>query len=155
MIVEIATTIARPPAAVFAFVSDMRNESQWHTDVLQAWLVDGEAMAAGATFGVKIKPSMGLSEGTATVSEYAPPNRVVFDVRMNGMTSIITHMVSTEGAGSRVTRRIELKLPFPMRLAAPLVRPMIRKSNIQFLNNLRAVLESRPLTYEGSTTTSR
>jgi len=47
MIVEIATTIARPPAAVFAFVSDMRNESQWHTDVLQAWLVDGEAVAAG------------------------------------------------------------------------------------------------------------
>jgi hypothetical protein len=71
---------------------------------------DGEAVAAGAAFGVKIKPSMGLSERTATASEYAPPNRVVFDVRMNGMTSIITHMVSAEGAGSRVTRRIELKL---------------------------------------------
>ena len=155
MIVEIATTIARPPAAVFAFVSDMRNESQWHTDVLQAWLVDREAVAAGAAFGVKIKPSMGVSEGTATVSEYAPPNRVVFDVRMNGMTSTITHTVSAEGAGSRVTRRIELKLPFPMRLAAPRARPMIRKSKTNLLKKIKDVLVCRPQTSEGSTTAAR
>lgn len=44
MIIENTTTIARPGAEVFAFVSDVRNDPQWHNDVLEAQLPEGESV---------------------------------------------------------------------------------------------------------------
>ena len=77
MIAEGSESIARSAEDVFAFVSDVRNEPRWHTDVLEAWLPEGASVAEGSTFEIKMKPFMGTSEGTVTVSEYDPPHRVV------------------------------------------------------------------------------
>jgi hypothetical protein len=119
----------------------MRNEPRWHTDVLESWLTEDGAVTIGSTFGVRIKPSMGLSEGTATVSEYQPPRRVTFQLQMDKMTSTLTHIVEPAGTGSRFTRRIDLRLAGPMRLMTPFIRPMVRKANTGFLANLKGVLE--------------
>ena len=43
---------------------------------------------------------------------------------------------------SRFTREIELRLPPAMRLATPVIRPMVRKANTQFLANLKRILEA-------------
>ncbi len=68
-------SIARPAADVFSFVSDVRNDPRWHTDVLEAQLTEGASVGQGSTFAIKIKPFMGQSEGTVTVLEYEPPSR--------------------------------------------------------------------------------
>jgi uncharacterized protein YndB with AHSA1/START domain len=141
MIVELSTAIARPPAEVFAFVSDVRNEPQWHTDVLEARLSGDGPVTAGSRFGIRIKPSMGLSEGTVTVAEYSPPRRVVLAMDMGKMSGTLTHTVEPDGAGTRFIRRIELHPSGPMRLMTPLMRGMVRKANTGFLANLKQVLE--------------
>jgi hypothetical protein len=70
---EITELVARPPSEVFAFVSDVRNEPRWHTDILEAKLTGGASVEKGSAFAVKFKPFMGQSEGTITIIEYDVP----------------------------------------------------------------------------------
>lgn len=59
---ESSTSIARPASEVFEFVSDLRNDPQWHTDILEARLAGDGPIGQGATFAIRFKPFMGKSE---------------------------------------------------------------------------------------------
>lgn len=139
---ESSTTIARPAAEVFDFVSDLRNDPKWHTDILEASLSEGAAVAKGSTFAIKFKPFMGHSEGTVTVAEYDPPRRTVFLGQIGKMAPTITTTVEPEGEGARVTRRVEMEPPGIMKLMAPLMKGMFRKQNAGHVANLKRVLET-------------
>ena len=142
MIVKVTETIARPPGEVVGMVSDVRNEPQWHTDVLEARLTNTGDVAQGSVFNVKLKPAMGVSSGTVTVVELDPPRRVVMHGRMGKLEPSVTHVVEPVRDGSRFTRLVELSLPFPMAVMTPLVRRMILKANRGFVANLKRVLEA-------------
>jgi carbon monoxide dehydrogenase subunit G len=138
---ESTESIAWPAADVFAFVSDVRNDPRWHTDVLEARLVEGASVAQGSTFAITFKPFMGESEGTVTVAEYQPPNRVVLRSRMGKMQPATILTVAPDGGGSRITRRIEMEATGLLRLMAPFMGGMARKRNAGFLANLKRALE--------------
>jgi len=141
MKVQVSTTIASPPSEVAAFTSDARNEGQWHTDVLEISVTSGDGVEAGTTYHVRTTPAMGgVTEGTGTVLEHLP-DRTVFEWRLGKLTSVITHSVTAEGGGARFTRTVELRFPPAMRLASPVIRPMVRKANTQFIANLKHILE--------------
>jgi len=143
MSTETSLEIARAPQDVFNFVADVRNDPQWHTDILEATLSDDRPVGAGSTFAIKFKPFMGQSEGTTTVASYEPPHRVVMTGRMGKMAPTITLTVEPEGAGSRFTRRVEMHAPGLLRIMAPFMGGWMRKHNAGFLVNLKQVLESR------------
>ena len=42
-------SIVRPAAEVFAFIADVRNDPRWHTDVLEARLIEGTTLDKGST----------------------------------------------------------------------------------------------------------
>jgi hypothetical protein len=128
------------PSEVAAFTSDTRNEGQWHTDILEICLTSSDGAGAGTTYDVRTTPAMGVSEGTGTVLEHLPDHTVV-EWRLGKLTSMITHTVATEGGGARFTRTVDLRFPPAMRLASPLIRPMVRKANTQFIANLKHILE--------------
>ena len=67
---DASVSIAREPADVFGFVADVRNDPQWHTDVLEARLHGNGPVSKGSTFEITIKPAMGETGGTVTVMEY-------------------------------------------------------------------------------------
>ena len=142
MKVERGTYIAKAPADVFEFVADIRNDPKWHTDVLEAESTT-DAVGVGTVFNVKVKPSMGVSEGTMTVSRLEAGRLVEFQGRMGKMNPTVTNMCAPEGNGTRVTRRVEMQPPGMMRLMSPLIARMIAKANDGFLANLKQVLETR------------
>src|SRR5207244_9141017 len=90
MDIESTTSIARPAAAVFAFVSDVRNDPQWHTDILEAKLTADGPIGVGSVFEIKFKPFMGQSRGTTTVARYEPPHHVVFETQMGKMAPTVS-----------------------------------------------------------------
>jgi carbon monoxide dehydrogenase subunit G len=140
MKVERQISIARPPNEVFDYISDIRNDPTWHTDVLQvSSSTDGVGM--GTVFNVKVKPSMGVSEGTMTVSKLEPGRLIEFQGRMGRMSPTVTNMCEPDGHGTFVTRRVEMELSGVMRLMAPMARSKIGKSNEGFLANLKRLLE--------------
>jgi carbon monoxide dehydrogenase subunit G len=140
--VEGSSSIARPPGDVFAFVSDVRNEPRWHTDLLEARLTSEGPIDKGSTFAVRFKSLMGRSEGTLTVSEYEPPRRVVLLGQIGRMAPTVILTVEPEGHGSRFTRRVDMEMPGLMGLIAPLMVGMFRKRNAAFAANLKRVLET-------------
>jgi len=139
---EASESVARAPAEVFAFLGDVRNEPGWHSDVLEAQLVSGAPDAVGAVYEIKTKPTMGISGGKVTLSEYSPPNKVVSKVDMGRFQPTTTFTVSAEGDGARVSRKVEMEPSGVMRLMAPLMGGMFRKRNVMFVGNLKRALEA-------------
>jgi hypothetical protein len=58
MIVKVTETIARAPARGVPSGLRVRNEPQWHIDVLEARLTSNGEVAQGLVFDVKLKPAM-------------------------------------------------------------------------------------------------
>ena len=140
MRVERTVSIARSPGEVFAYVSDVRNDPSWHTDV-QEVTSSTEGVEVGTVFHVKVKPSMGVSEGTMTVARLEPGRLIEFDGRMGRMAPTVTHICEPEGEGTLVTRRVDLTPPGIMRLMSPLIAGKIGRDNDRFLANLKRLLE--------------
>lgn len=141
MKVERSVSIARPPSEVFSYISDVRNDPGWHTDVLQV-TSSTDAVEMGTVFQIKVKPSMGVSEGTMTVSRLDPGRLVELDGRMGRMAPRVTNICERDGQGTRVTRRVEIDPPGIMRLMSPLIAGKIGRDNDKFLANLKRRLES-------------
>ena len=138
--VERSVSISKPPGEVLAYVSDIRNDPTWHSDVLEA-RSSTDVVGVGTVFDVKVKPSMGVSEGTMTVTRLEPGRLVEYKGRMGKMAPTVTNIVEAEGSGTRMTRRVEIEPPGMMRLMSPMIKMMIGKSNTGFLANLKRVLE--------------
>ena len=85
---------------------------------------------------------MGVSEGKMTISEYDLPRRAVFDVQMGTTAARVTMTIEPEGAGSLITRRVELQPPGLMRMLAPIMRTMMGKEMAGHLANLKRALET-------------
>src|SRR6266550_805075 len=128
MKVERRISIARPPADVFRHMADVRNDPSWHTDVLEV-KSSTDVVGMGTVFDVKVKPSMGVSEGTMTVSRFEPGRLIEFRGRMGKMAPTVTNMCEPDAQGTLVTRRVEIDPPGIMRVMSPLMKRMIAKSN--------------------------
>ena len=140
MRVERTISIARPPAEVFGYISDVRNDPSWHTDVLEV-RSSTDLVGVGTVFDVKVKPSMGVSDGTMTVSRLEPGRLIEFQGRMGKMSPTVTTICGPDPQGTRVTRRVELIPAGIMRVMTPLVQRMIGRGNEGFLANLKRLLE--------------
>jgi uncharacterized protein YndB with AHSA1/START domain len=140
MKVERSISIARPPAEVFSYISDIRNDPSWHTDVLEV-RSSTDAVGMGTVFNIRVKPSMGVSEGTMTVSRFEPGRLIEFDGQMGRMAPRVTNICDADAQGTQVTRRVEIDPPGIMRLMSPLIASKIGKSNEGFLANLKRLLE--------------
>jgi uncharacterized protein YndB with AHSA1/START domain len=76
--VTVSTKINRPVDHVFAFVADMENEPQWHTDALEVKRLSEGHVGKGTSFQVQFRPSpMGPSEGTVDLLDFEPGRRIV------------------------------------------------------------------------------
>jgi uncharacterized protein YndB with AHSA1/START domain len=140
MKVEKNISIARQPAEVFSYIADVRNDPSWHTDVLEV-RSSTDVVGIGTVFNVKVKPSMGVSEGTMTVTRFEPGTLIEFRGRMGNMEPTVTNICEPEAEGTRVTRRVELEPPGIVRMMTPLVKRKIAKSNDGYLANLKRLLE--------------
>ncbi len=134
-------TINRPVAEVFAYVSDLSNEPAWHTDVLEARQTSEGPIGIGTTFLIRVKPSMGVSEGLEEVIGFELNRKQVLRGEMGSMRPTITDLFEPADGRTKFTRRIQIEASGLMKLMLPLVRPMIGKSNTGFLANLKQVLE--------------
>jgi len=95
----------------------------------------------GTVFDVKVKPSMGASEGTMTVSRFEPGRLIEYSGQMGKMAPTVTNICEPDGQGTRVTRRVEIDPPGLMRLMSPLIATKIGKDIERFLANLKHLLE--------------
>lgn len=133
--------INRPVGEVFAYVTDVSNEQVWHSDVLEMRQTSEGPSGIGTIYQVRVKPSMGVSEGVQEVIGFEPNRMRVLRGEMGWLKPTTTDLFEPADGGTKFTRRIQIEASGLMGLMLPLVRPMIGKRNTGFLANLRRVLE--------------
>ncbi|HEX7172943.1 MAG TPA: SRPBCC family protein [Candidatus Limnocylindria bacterium] len=134
-------TINRPVAEVFAYVSDVSHEPAWHTDVLEARQISEGPIGIGTSFLIRVKPSMGVSEGVTHVIGFEPNRRQEMRGEMGRMRPTVTDLFEPADGGTKFTRRVQIDASGLMGLMLLLMRPMVGKIHTGFLANLKRVLE--------------
>ena len=140
--VTVATTVERPVDEVFAFVADMENEPRWHTDILGAERLTEGDVREGTNYRVQFRPQpMSPPEATVEIVKFEPGRRIVSRSDMGNMKPELTHVFEEANGGTRVTRRIQIETSGLMTLMSPVMKVMVRRRNVQFLDNLKRLLE--------------
>lgn len=138
-----SVVVDRSPEDVFAFVADLRNEPQWHLDVVSVPPETDPVPVVGKTYPVTFKPFMGNSEGRFTAVEVVPGSKIVFDGEFGGLRPRITYLIEPAEAGTRFTRALDVKVNgLLLNLMTPVMALMIPGQNKKFVENLKQVLES-------------
>jgi uncharacterized protein YndB with AHSA1/START domain len=138
-----SVTISRPVDDVFAYVTDTANDPAWHTDILEARKTSAGPIGMGTTWHLRFKPAMGVSEGDTEVVGFEPNQMEVMRGVMGPMQPTLTYIFEPADGGTKVTRRVQIRVSGMARLMEPLMRLMVPKNSRGFLANLKRVLEEK------------
>lgn len=130
--------IHRPPADVFAFLSDLRNELRWNPDAVSVEKLTIGDVGAGTRFRAQWRRTRPTE---VDVTAFDPPRSWATRSRAMGMT-VHTHghvAPATEGAIYTVT--IAAEAVGLARLLVPLAVRMMARGEARNMANIRAALE--------------
>jgi uncharacterized membrane protein len=146
---ENSVMINQPVATVFEFVTDLKNNPKWQTDILELELTSEGRLELGSTYrcvnrfmGKRIK-----TEGVIT--EYVPDRTCSFRIVAGSVTGVSNFFFEAVDGATRFTTAAELDLGF-FKLGKIIVK---RKINQQLKNDmlkLKNILENGKRTYLSS-----
>ncbi len=141
---ESSVLIKRPVTDVFDFVTDTRNEPQWHTDVLQAEPISDGPTDTGTRFRWLMN-FMGTTEVVMRVARFERNHIEELEAEnaVMGLKPTITFLFEAAPQGTKFTRKISMTSGSGSRVVDPLRLEQIEKSNGRFVENLKRLLESR------------
>jgi Polyketide cyclase / dehydrase and lipid transport len=124
-VIEIRMELPGSPEEVFAFIEDCSNERAWNPDLIDIKRLDAGPVTVGSEWDGNYK---GMGTMRIRVEEHEPPSHVRFSTTGPRMDMSFTFDVAAAGGGARVHGHGEMVPKGPMRLMAPLLGPMIRRS---------------------------
>lgn len=133
------TRFRRPPAEVFDFLADVRNERRWHPQLRSVEKVSEGPIGAGTTFEADYKQ---IGRMRVEITEYERPRRLGFRATSRSMDMRRVLFTFTEAAdGTDLSLELEAELRGFMRVLEPLLRPMIRRGVAGRADEMRPALE--------------
>jgi hypothetical protein len=134
-----ASDIDRRPDEVFDLMADVRNETEWNSQVTRAELTSGLPIALDSHF---LTVNRG-QEYTATITEYDKPHHLVFDVAGTPMHITATFDFRASGEGTHLDAEFDMQPQGVMKLMLPLMAPMVRRDFPKQLASFKSFCESR------------
>jgi uncharacterized protein YndB with AHSA1/START domain len=134
--------IARSAAEVFAYVVDATKLATWQTNTVSA-VPDGP-MGLGTKIREVHRAPGGRQIATVVeVVEYEPPH--LFGMRVvEGLPVHCQVCLKPRSGGTRLCFRVYSRPRGVMRIAQPILHPMLKRQFNQHCTNLKAVLETPP-----------
>jgi carbon monoxide dehydrogenase subunit G len=138
---EHTLVIARPPADVFRYLTDVENLPEWQSSAIE---VDAEGpMKAGARFEEKRALLGRTAESTLEVSEYEPDRKFSLRVISGPLPFEVRHTLSPEGGGTRLDWSAEADTSRFPKLAVRLVIGTVERQFKADLARLKSILEAQ------------
>ena len=136
--IDTTTTIAAPPDAVWAALTDWSLASRWMPGVT--------AMSGPVSPGAVVTFTVRGKDRTAVVDTLDPPRTLALLSRSGPVTALYTYSLTATGAGTDLRLLADVEVRGPLSLIAPVIRRSIAKEDGVQPENLRAVVEpvSRP-----------
>ncbi len=139
--VEFSTVINRPLDEVFAFLSDLENNSKWRSGMIEATKTSAGPIGMGTTYRM-INNVLGQRiEGEAEVTQYEP-NRKYATVNKSGAPIETQRTFEHVEGGTRVTFVVKAELGSFTKLATPLIARIAKRRAESDAANLKDLLEA-------------
>jgi carbon monoxide dehydrogenase subunit G len=140
--IEQSIEIARPPADVFAVLTDPARLADWQGTVVEAQLEGDGPMRAGARVR-EVRSFLGKRiESTVEILEHEPPTRFALCSAAGPVTFRVEQTVEPAGAGSRVRVRMEGEARGVLGLGARVAVKAAERQLRTDLDALRRLLET-------------
>ena len=145
ILVETTLTIARPPAEVFAFVSDMTNAPRWQTGLHEVHRLTPGPLRVGTEHDFVRRFAGRRVASRNRFVAFDPGRFVAFEFPQGSVTGRGSYRVEPdEHGGSLLTGRVELEPKGVMRLAQPVLARVLRRDVRRDDQALRTLLERPP-----------
>lgn len=136
--------IHRPLPEVFAFVTDLRNETRWQPEIRSVTL-EGP-LASGATFR-ESRVSFGRRfDWRFRITSYQAPDYITIETIEGAAPYRGTRRFEAIGGSTRVTESGELELPGPLAVLTPVAQLLAKRPLRVAYARLKTILESSPAT---------
>jgi uncharacterized protein YndB with AHSA1/START domain len=136
---DITLDIARPPAEVFAYLTDVSKLPEWQSSATEAE-IDG-AVRKGARIRER-RRFLGRDVRTELeVTDYRPPERFVLASRGGPVSFSIDHRLAATGDETRLDVEVDVKVGAMMRIAAQGPLKVAEREFRQDFERLKELLE--------------
>ena len=136
MRVRTTTRIARPPEQVFDTLADMRNETQWNSQMSSVELKSGEPVGQGSRFAI-------VNNGStydATITTHERPSRLVFEAKGKPDLTIAYSFTPTDD-GTELESDLDFRPKGALTVVFSLLAPVIRRTVTKQYVSLKALCE--------------
>ena len=138
---ELAVEIARPPAAVYAYLADPTHLPDWQADVEEVRGAPGGPLPAGATF-TEVRSFLGKrAESTLEVTAAEPGRELSLQTVSGPVPVSIRHLLEPAGDGTLVLLEAEADPGKLFGLGGPLLRKAAERRARGDFERLKAILE--------------
>lgn len=138
--IESSVWIARPPEAIWSYLAEVSNETQWRSGLIEAQWTSDPPHGVGST---ALYVFEGAGDWPWTIAEWEEPRIVCWDVtggRLEGARG--GYRIEPEDTGSRVTNYARMKRSAFMRIFMLFMKPRIKRQFDGDLEKLKAIMES-------------
>jgi uncharacterized protein YndB with AHSA1/START domain len=142
MRIEQTFTVARPPEAVFDYLTDPARLAEWQTTKVSVEPLSDGPVGRGSRFRERTKPPLGKEfEQVVEFSTFDRPRRVRVHIVEGPVPVDGTWSFEPDGTGTRVHFVAEGPLPAPLRIVQPLAQRLMARQFARYHQNLRENLE--------------
>ena len=140
---EQSVTINRPIEEMFAFVSDLDNQTRWRSGLELAELTSDESFGVGATYR-EVERFLGRKmERTMEVTGFEPNVKCSFKSTSGPVAFSATISFEAHEGGTRVSMAADAELGGFFRVAEPMVVRMGRRQMESDMADLKDLLEGQ------------
>lgn len=145
MRLEASTRINRPVEDVFEFVAvnHFRNHPRWDSNIVELTPMQSGPVAVGST--ARVQRRKGADNEVLEVVEFEPPRH--FGTRDNigpFLLRVTCLFQPVEPRTSRLTLIADTTVAGPMRIVAPLLRPLFARQMRKSLRRIKTLVEEEP-----------
>jgi uncharacterized protein YndB with AHSA1/START domain len=141
--VEASTQIARRPADVFDFLTEVENLPRWQAGVTEAKPLTPGAMRIGSQFSQKTRVGPWNLDTIGTVSELKTNERIAFQLKSTGpLNCEVNFDLQPAAGGTRLTLRGVAQLKGLWRLLRPLLANELQKETTTEVALMKQLLET-------------
>ena len=138
---RVSTTIARPPATVFAWLADLEQLPRWESSFAEVRRESPGPVGVGARYWCR-RTQPTKAETHMAVTEYEPEQRLMVESEWAGFIKpAFGYLVEPAGAGTRVTLIGRPKLRGVGLLMLPMIALLATRLSARYLANLKRLVE--------------
>lgn len=138
-----SVTINRPIQEVWDYLAQPENSPTWNTIILEARKTSDGPMGNGSTISSKIKLLGRQFDSESEVTDWNAPNSFSMKTTKGTLQATVQGKLSQEGEGTRYELISEGELSGVMRIADPVLQPIIKRHLNTDLETLKALLENK------------